>query len=167
MQKEINKMSLSKTCCICQAPITKDDAPVIAMSGYGNPKCVCEKCEAIIDSATLSHNPDEIVESCQLLGEALTKGNTGDEQVIDAVNEIICEASTRCEKIANGSYDFREDESSDEEFEITEDIMETEEDRLKDEKDAKTAKIFDTIASWASGIILTAAVVFFIIKFIL
>ena len=165
--KEINKMSLSKNCCICQAPITKEDAPVIAMSAYGNPKCVCEKCEAIIDSATLSHDPNEIVESCQLLGEALTRGNTCDEQVIDAVNGIISEASIRCEKIANGNYDFSEDEKEGEEFEITEDIMESEEDRIKDEKDQKVAKIVDTIGSWVSGVVLLGAVIFFIIKFIL
>ena len=160
-------MSLSKNCCICQAPITKENAPIIAMSAYGNPRCVCENCEAIIDSATLSHDPNEIVESCKSLGEALTRGNTCDERVIDAVNEIICEASIRCEKIANGNYDFSEDEAVGEAFEITDEIMESEEDRIKDEKDQKTAKIIDTIASWASGIILLGAVVFFILKFII
>ena len=160
-------MSLSKNCCICQAPITNENAPVIAMSAYGNPKCVCEECEAIIDSATLSHDPNEIVESCKSLGEALTRGNTCDEQVIDAVNGIICTASIRCEKIANGNYDFSEDESNEVEFEISDELMESEEDRIKDEKDAKAAKIIDTIASWACGVILVGAVIFFILKFII
>lgn len=161
-------MSLSKNCCICQAEITKEDAPVIAMSAYGNPKCVCEECEGLIDKATLSREPDQITDACRSLGESLTRGNTCDEQVIGTVNEIIKNATERCEKIADGSYDFSLDEKGDEEeFDITDDIKESEEDRLQDEKDAKAAKILDTITSWAAGIIFVGAVAFFIFKFVL
>lgn len=161
-------MSLSKNCCICQAEITKEDAPVIAMSAYGNPKCVCEECEGLIDKATLSREHDQITDACRSLGESLTRGNTCDEQVIDTVNEIIKNATERCEKIADGSYDFSLDEKGDEEeFDITDDIKESEEDRLQDEKDAKAAKILDTITSWAAGIIFVGAVAFFIFKFVL
>ena len=159
---------MSKLCCICQYPIENDDAPVIAMSGYGNPKCACEECEALIETATRSHDPEEITEACKTLGEALTKGNTGDEQVIVAVNDIIYNANERCNAIKDGTYDFSlDDEVSDEEFYITEELEETEEDREKDAHDEKITRIIDTITSWAAGIILTAAVVFFIIKFIL
>lgn len=165
--KEINKMA-NKNCCICQSPIEKEDAPVIAMSGYGNPKCACSECEALIEKATASRNPEEITEACKELGEALTRGNTGDEQVIESVNRIIISSSERCEAIKAGTYDFSLDEENEEdEFEITEDLAETEEDRAKDERDEKISKIIDTIGAWAAGIILVGAVVFFIIKFIL
>lgn len=159
---------MNKLCCICQHPIEKDDAPVIAMSGYGNPKCACERCEALIDTATRSREPDEITNSCKALGEALTSGNTGDEQVIEAVNDIIRTASERCTAIKDGTYDFALDEAAaEDEFDITEELEESEEDREKDARDEKIVKIIDTVTSWAAGIILTAAVIFFIIKFIL
>lgn len=161
-------MSLTKVCCICRAPITKEDAPVIAMSAYGNPKCVCGKCEDLIDKATLSHEPEEIANACNTLGEALTRGNTCDEQVIDAVNEIIYNATERGAAIEDGTYDFALDEAKNEpEFEITEDLMETELDRQLDEIDRKTYKTIDTILSWTAGIILVGAITFFIIKFVL
>jgi len=158
----------NKNCCICHGAVTKEDAPVIAMSAYGNPKCVCEECEALIDKATTSHEPEEIIDACKKLGEGLTHGNTCDEQIIDAVNSIIFEATERCEKIKSGDYDFALDEKSEEaEFDITEDLMETEEDRKKDEEEIKTAKLLDTIFSWAAGVLLVGAVVFLIIKFLL
>lgn len=159
---------MNKLCCICQYPIENDDAPVIAMSGYGNPKCACENCEALIDTAMTSREPEEISDACKSLGEALTSGNTGDEQVIEAVNDIIRTASERCAAIKDGTYDFALDDAADEdEFEITEELEESEEDREKDARDERIVKIIDTVTSWAAGIILTAAVVFFIIKFIL
>ena len=157
----------NKNCCICQLPIEKEDAPIIAMSGYGNPKCVCSDCENLIEKATLSHIPEEINEACKELGKALTYGNTGDEQVIESVNEIIKDAKKRHDAIQSGSYDFSLDEERDEDsFEITEDLMETEEDRLKDERDERINKLIDTIGSWAAGGFLVGAIVFFIIKFL-
>ena len=165
--KEINKMA-NKNCCICHAPVEKEDAPVIAMSAYGNPKCVCSKCEALIDAATSSHDPDEINEACKAIGEALTRGNTGDEQVIATVNDIITSANERCIAIKDGTYDFALDEKADEdEFEITEELMETEEDKEKDQHDEKVSKIIDTVGTWVAGLLFVAAAIFFIIKIIL
>lgn len=138
------------------------------MSGYGNPKCVCEECEALIDAATTSREPDEITNACQSLGERLTEGNTGDEQIIVNVNEIIYNANERCNGIKNGTYDFAlDEENAEDEFDITEELEETDEDRAKDEHDEKIAKILDTIASWTAGLILVGAVAFFIFKFVL
>ena len=138
------------------------------MSALGNPKCVCEECEALIDSATKSHDPEEITEACHTLGQRLTDGNTGDEQIIVSVGEIIQNASQRCNAIKEGTYDFALDEENpDEEFDITEDLEETEEDRAKDAHDEKVMKILDTISSWAAGLILVGAVTFFIFKFML
>lgn len=159
---------MAKNCCICQSQIEKDDAPVIAMSGYGNPKCVCSECEALIDAATESREPEKITEACKALGEALTRGNTGDEQIIQTVNEIIFTASERCEAIKEGTYDFSLDEKSEEdEFDITEDLMETEEDKEKDARDAKINNIIDAIGAWVAGLAFVGVVVFFILKFIL
>ena len=137
------------------------------MGGYGNPKCVCENCETIIDTATTSRDPEEISAACKALGEALTAGNTGDEQIIETVNDIIRNASERCSAIKDGTYDFELDRTDpDDEFDITEDLEESEEDRKKDEHDEKINKIIDTALSWACGAIFVAAITIFIIKFI-
>ena len=132
---------MAKLCSICQYPLEKEDAPVIAMSALGNPKCVCERCEEFIEAATTSRDPDEITEACKNLGETLTRGNTGDEQIIVAVNDIIASANQRCAAIKDGTYDFSLDENESEEFDITEDLMETEEDKAKDARDEKMIKI--------------------------
>ncbi len=157
-------------CCICKREVNADEAPILMMSAYGLPRYICPKCEADIDIAQESNDPEKIADSCKSLGESLTSGNTDDMAVIDAVNDIICAAGERSEAIKNGSYDFSSKKSSsdaDEEFELTEDMLETEEDRQKDEREAKISKIADTVISWASGIILLAAVIFFIVKFVI
>ena len=111
---------MNKLCCICHHPLNSEDAPVIAMGGYGNPKCACESCEALIDTATTSRDPEKISEACKSLGEALTAGNTGDEQIIDTVNDIIRSASERGAAIKEGTYDFALDEAdAEDEFDIT------------------------------------------------
>ena len=157
-----------KLCCICQHPINNEDAPVIAMSGYGNPKCACESCEALIETAMKSHDPDEISAACKSLGEALTDGNTGDEQIIESVNNIIYSANGRCTAIKDGTYDFTlDDDVAEDEFDITDDLEETEEDRKKDERDQKFNKILDTVSAWVLGALFVVALAFFIFKVVL
>lgn len=159
---------MAKYCCICKRPLDNPEAPVLAMGAYGSPKCVCDECSNLIETATASHDYDEAINACRELGNSLTRGDTGDIQVIDTVNEIIESATNRAEAIQDGTYDFSlDEESNEEEFEITEDLEETEEDKAKDENDAKVMKIVDTVVSWACGVIFVAALVFFIIKFVL
>ena len=157
---------MAKNCCICKAPIEKEDAPVLAIGAYGTPKCICEDCENKIDRATTSRNADEIENAIRELGETLTKGNTFDDQIIENVNGIIKGSAERLEKIKNGTYDFAEDEVEEPEFELEEDMLESEEDKALDEKDAKVNKIVDTVTSWVCGIAFAAALIFFLIKFV-
>ena len=158
---------MAKNCCICQKKIESEDAPILAMGAYGSPKCVCESCDGIIETATRSADADEATAAIRKLGEALTLGDTDDTQVIDTVNSIISEAAERAEAIKAGVYDFANDAESEPEFELDEDMLESEEDRALDEKEAKANKIIDTITGWLCGGMLVAAVVFFIIKFVL
>lgn len=158
---------MAKNCCICKREIELEDAPIIAIGAYGSPKCICEECEKTIETATHSADADEATEAIRKLGETLTLGNTGDPQVIETVNGIISEAAERADAIRDGSYDFANDAEAEPEFELSEDLLESEEDRALDEKEARTNKIIDTVTGWICGVILVAAVVFFIIKFLL
>ena len=157
---------MAKHCVICKRPIEKEDPAILMMGGYGVPKCICEECENTVDLLNESEDAGEIREGCRKLGEALTRGDTGDESVIVTVNEIIAEAGKKAESIENGTYDPSKEKEEEEEFDITEDLEETEEDRKLDEEEARANKIYNTVSSWVAGIIIVIALGFFIYKLI-
>ena len=157
---------MARPCVICKRPIEKEDPAILMMGGYGVPKCICEECENTVDLLNESVDAAEIREGCRKLGEALTRGDTGDESVIVTVNEIIAEAGEKAERIENGTYDPEEAKDEEEEFDITEDLQETEEDRKLDEEEARANKVYNTVSSWVAGIIIVIALGFFIYKLI-
>lgn len=157
---------MARHCVICKRPIEKEEPAILMMGGYGVPKCICEECENTVDLLNESEDAGDIREGCRKLGEALTRGDTGDESVIVTVNEIIAEAGKKAESIENGTYDPNEEKEEEEEFDITEDLEETEEDRKLDEEEARANKIYNTVSSWVAGIIIVIALGFFIYKLI-
>ena len=157
---------MAKHCVICKRPIEKEDPAILMMGGYGVPKCICEECENTVDLLNESVDAAEIREGCRKLGEALTRGDTGDESVILTVNGIIAEAGEKAERIENGTYDPEEAKDEEEEFDITEDLQETEEDRKLDEEEARANKVYNTVSSWVAGIVIVIALGFFIYKLI-
>ena len=157
---------MARHCVICKRPIEKEEPAILMMGGYGVPKCICEECENTVDLLNESEDAGEIREGCRKLGEALTRGDTGDESVIVTVNEIIAEAVKKAESIENGTYDPSEEKEEEEEFDITEDLEEIEEDRKLDEEEARANKIYNTVSSWVAGIIIVIALGFFIYKLI-
>ena len=88
-----------------------------------------------------------------------------DTKIVDAVSDI---EADRAAKIKEGSYDFALDEveGADELLDIPEELEETEEDRLLDERDARLNKKFDKILTWASVGVIIAAVGFLIYYFL-
>ena len=44
-----SEVIMKRNCSICLKRVEGDDAPVLAMGGYGNPKVLCDECEKIID----------------------------------------------------------------------------------------------------------------------
>ena len=156
---------MAKHCVICKRLIEKEEPAILTMGGYGVPKCICENCESVIDTVNESVDALEIRESCRKLGEALTMGDTGDESVIEIVNEIISDASEKASRIEDGTYDPEGEASNEEEeFDITEDLQETEEDRKLDEEEARANKIYNTVSSWVAGLVIVLAFAFFIYK---
>ncbi len=155
---------MSKRCCICKKEIDGESAPILTMGGYGNPKQLCEECDAHIATVTESLDADQIGSGIAALGMALTQGDTDDPQIITIVTEILEEAKNKKDAIENGSYTPEEEDEPEEEFEITEDLMETEEDKLLDEEEARVSKKVDTITSWIAGAFFIATMVFLIIK---
>lgn len=155
-------------CCICGREVTNENAPVLLMSAYGNPRLVCSVCEEHIETASNGREPNEIEAACRALGEDLTAYNNDESAIINAVGKIIADAKERCRAIKDGSYDFsKETEVSDEEeFDITEDLMETEEDRARDEEDRRVSDKLDKITSIISGIVFAGVAIYLLVRII-
>lgn len=161
-------MANNKKCCICGVDVNPEIASILTMSGYGNPKYLCNECEALIDTATLGNDYDKIKDSMALLGKTLADNDNGDTTVLDALTDIMTAAGERAEKIRDGSYDFSLDsvEVTDGFDEIPEELKESEEDKIKDKRDEKINRILDKVTSWICGAAIVGTVVYFLLRFV-
>ena len=180
-----------RTCCLCNNEILNEDtAPILTLGNSGWPRYVCPECEERIAATTEAKTYEDISDACRTLGDGMIAMRVEDTAVIEEVNEIIKSAMERAEQIKAGTYDFSQDEevlpenndaaSGEEdgdgnegakatekpEFDIPEELRETEEDRALDEKEARANKVLDTVTSWAAGLILLGAVIFFLVRFV-
>ena len=147
-----------KSCSICKAEIESENPSILTMGGYGNPRYVCEECDAEIERMLYSHVPEEAQAAMKKLGAHLTGIGCEDNAVIATMQEMMRRAGERVEAIREGTYDFSEDAPAEGEelIEIPEDLQETEEDRALDEKDAEAEKKLDKIMNWAWAGVLVA-----------
>ena len=81
----------------------------------------------------------------------MSSSNIDDRVTVATVTALLEDSAKRAQKIKEGTYDFALDEIEAEEGfdEIPDDLKETEEDRLLDEKDAAANAKFDKIMGWA------------------
>lgn len=140
-------MAERKNCSTCLTRITNDDAPVLIMGAYGTPKLLCDECAALVETITLGRDYDEITSAMQTLTERMSAANIDDRFTVNTVTKILSDSAVRAQKIKEGTYDFALDEEvEDESFdEIPEELKETEEDRLLDEKEAEENAKFDKL----------------------
>ena len=138
-------MAERKICATCLRRIETEEAPVLTMGAYGTPKLLCDDCAALVDIVTLGRDYDEISDAMQKLTDRMSASNVDDRFTIATVTEILSESAARAQQIKDGTYDFALDEAKEEESfdEIPEELRETEEDRILDEKDAEANAQFD------------------------
>lgn len=136
-------------CSICKKDIEEEMPAVLTMGRSMTPRHLCSECEALLDTATSSRESDKIKEAMGRISETLMSSACEDGAVIATVNDLLESASERLRAIEEGSYDFSLDEQSEDEFEITADMMETEEDRELDRIDEEREKRFDKVLNWA------------------
>lgn len=161
-------MSNDRKCSLCKRNFTSDEPAVLTMSAYGNPRYICQECEELFDKATLGTNFEEINEAMSKIGTTLADHDNGDETVFECVSSILESAGERAEKIKNGSYDFTEDEREVNVFdEIPEELRESEEDKVLDERENSRNKIIDKITSWVCAAILVGTLAYILIRFII
>ncbi len=136
-------------CSICQKDIDNETPTVLTMGRSMTPRYICEECEALLDEATHAREVDACREAIGRLGDLLAKNDCEDGSVISTVSSYLEFAKARAEKIEEGTYDFSIDEKEDEEFEISEDLMETEEDRELDRIEQEKEEKLNTFLNWS------------------
>ena len=140
------------------------------MGGFGNPRYLCDVCAEDIDTVIGAKEAEKIEFSMARLSDKLSGAGADDPLVIETLKDIFSKAGERARKIKEGTYDFSEDEEEKEAeqlLDIPDELMETEEDKALDEKDAKAAKSLDKILNWVYIAIFLFAIAFAIIRFIL
>jgi len=156
-----------KICSVCGKQIQNPDPAVLVMSAFAHPKHICNDCENELDKATLSRDPDEIAGAIEEIGKRMIAANTDDKITLDTVNGILSEAGERCALIKSGDYDFSNDEGdTEEEGEVPEELLESDEDKALDEAEEKSRKKLDKILNWVCGILIAACAGLLIYKLI-
>ncbi len=153
---------MSRACSICLQRITNEEAPVITMGGYGTPRLICDECAADIDLLTTSHDYDEIVAAMDRIATKMSRANIDDKATLTTVTELLRTSAERATAIKEGTYDFSLDEIEEEDYEIPEDMKESEEDRALDEKERERTAKFDKVMNWVWLAVLVAVIGFVI-----
>ncbi len=155
-------------CSICLSTVDSENAEILTMGGYGYPRYLCEECAGDLTLATTSPDCKEIEEVMDRIGNKLWGMHVDDEVTIKTVSEIFESAMERAIEIKNGTYDFSKDEAEPEDVieDIPEDMKETEEDRLLDEKEAQSLEKFNKILNWVTLGVAALAVAFIVFKFL-
>lgn len=158
-------------CSICNNAINKESAPIVAMGGYGNPRYICDECAEKIETMTLSRDVDEIKSAIADIVNKMEKGELDDKILIKSVCEILDTANERLLLIEKGEYDFTLDDTSEtdeDENDIPEELLESEEDKIIDEREMEEKRRFDSIFNWIAigvfGVALIAGVLFILLK---
>ena len=156
---------MNKLCCVCKKNTDSENSAILVMGGFGNPKFLCSECSEDFDKATGATDFDTIKAAIEKIGENLSKNNISDDTVLDTIEGIFAESIDRAEKIKAGTYDFSMDkEQSDQSDDIPEELMESEEDKLLDQREAKTNKKIDGILNWVFVAIFVLAIGYFVYR---
>ena len=146
-------------CSVCKREVNEEEAAILAMGGFGNPRYLCDECTEDVENVLKARDPEKIEIAMAKISDNLSKSGSDDELVLNTVKDIFSAAGERAKKIKEGTYDFSEDENTEESIlDIPEDLLETEADKALDEKDAKREKMYDKILNWIYLVIFVAAV---------
>ncbi len=157
-----------KLCTVCKNQFESEDAPILVMGAYGNPKYLCPDCASDLDTATLGRDFDSIAAAMERLGKKMSNTDP-DKQTYDTLGSLLESAAERAKAISAGEYDFSLDEQATEAEtfdEIPEELRETEEDKALDAEDAAKQEKFDKWFNWVSLGAVIGAVAFVVWKII-
>lgn len=139
---------MKRNCCTCHLRIDDENAPVLTMGAYGTPKCLCEKCAELVDKVVYGKTYEEVTSAMEEITARMSESNVDDKVTLSTMTELLANSAERAQKIKDGTYDFSldEEQESDDSFdEIPEELQETEEDKLLDQKEEEAMKKFDKV----------------------
>ena len=154
-----------KLCSICKKEVDAESAPILTMGGFANPKYLCEDCAQFMDTVTSDNDPEKIEEAMKCLSTRISDSQIDDEVVIETVTEIFSDAGERAKLIREGKYDFFA-KTEEAEYDIPEELLESEEDKALDEQDALEKKKIDAVLNWITAILFAGAAIFMIVYFL-
>jgi len=147
-----------KDCCsICRKDIETDDAAILVMGGYGNPRYICNECDGDLQEATTAREIADIASAMDRISKKMKNCDPDDKLTLRTVDEVMTASRDRAEKIKSGEYDFSLDEVGGEDEKIPEELLETEEDKAAEEAEEKKNAKLDKITNWVCLVILLAA----------
>ena len=157
-------MSANK-CCVCLEPIQSEESDVLVMGPYGTPRCLCEDCSHLLDSAANDTDYDVIVSAMDKITEKISKKNIDDPLTVDTLKSLFESYAKRARAIRLGEEILAEEE--DEGFlEIPEELSEAEEDRILDEAEEKKTKKINAVLDWVCAIAMVGTFLFLVFRLI-
>ena len=91
-----------KNCSICKRTVDAENAPILAMGRFGNPRFLCDECASDVESALYGRDAEKIEESMQSLSKKLAASSNDDGLTIETVSDIFAKAGERAKAIKNG-----------------------------------------------------------------
>ena len=158
---------MKRNCCTCLRRIENEDAPVLTMGAYGTPKVLCDDCAALVETINFGKEYADITAAMSQLTDTMSSSNIDDRVTIETVTAMLEDGAKRAQKIKEGTYDFALDEVEDGFDEIPEELQESEEDRLLDEKEQAKNEKLDKFMNYAwigVGIAAAALVIWKIVQ---
>lgn len=151
---------MSKICSVCLGQITNEEAPVLTMGAYGTPRLLCDGCAADIEAMTHGREYGEVIAAMDSISDKMSRANIDDRIITSTVTDLLVTSAKRANEIKEGTYDFSLDDVEDEDYEIPEDMRETEEDRALDEAERKQNEKFDKVMNFVWIGVIAVAVAF-------
>ena len=152
----------NKRCSICGKGNLSEDAPILAISGYGIPRCLCDDCAERIHIITYGKDTEDVSSASLALTADVAEHSIDDDLVYNTVTELLEYASDRAKKINEGTWDFALDEAEEEPEELPEELLESEEDKLLDQKEKEQSKRVDKVMNWVYLGVVLATVAFMV-----
>lgn len=154
------------TCSVCRAKFEGEDASILTLGGFGNPRYLCDSCASDFDAASSEREVSEIDCAIDRISKKMTAAKVDDGLVLRTVSELMTSARERREQIRRGEYDFSEDEVTEENDEIPKELLESEEDAAAEKRAAEKNKKYDKITNIICAVLAIAALGFFIYRII-
>lgn len=155
-----------KICSVCRAKIESEEAAILTLGGFGNPRYLCDSCASDFDAASSEKEVSDIDSAIDRISKKMTSARVDDGLVLKTVSELMASARERREQIRLGEYDFSEDELPEENEEIPKELLESEEDVAAERLAAEKNKKYDKITNIICAVLALAALGFFIYRII-